>query len=249
MKSVSPSLKIMLTNEILDDLQNGYHIIQKTDGFKFGIDAVLLADFAKSVTGRVMDLCTGTGIIPLLLAAKSKATQIHGVEIQPDIADMANRSVIYNNLEDRIHIKCSDLKEAPHIYGKSIFDGVTVNPPYMKAGSGLINCADTKTISRHEIKCNLDDVIKTSSELLKPTGKMFMIHRPSRLVDVIYTMRSFGIEPKIIRFVAGAPNKTPNLVLIMGIKGAKSELKIMPTLFVRDENGEYSKEIDEIYGR
>ena len=240
---------MMELNETLDDLQNGYQIIQKTDGFRFGIDAVLLSDFAKGVSGKVMDLCTGTGIIPLLLAAKSDAQHIDAVEIQPQIADMATRSVHYNNLEDRIHIECADLKESSGIFGKSVYDAVTVNPPYMRTGSGLTNSEDSRTISRHEIKCSLEDVIKVSSELLKTRGKLFMVHRPQRLADIMYLMRKYRIEPKIMRLVAPTLGKEANLVLIMGIKNASSELKMMPTLYVYDKHGGYSKEIDEIYGR
>lgn len=240
---------MMEFNETLDDLQNGYYIIQKSDGFRFGIDAVLLSDFAKSATGRVMDLCTGTGIIPLLLLAKSKAEHIDAVEIQPEIADMAKRSVKYNSLEDKINIECIDLKDAPNHFGKSIYDTVTVNPPYMRTGSGLLNETDNKTISRHEIKCNLEDVIRVSSQLLKPHGKMFMVHRPSRLAEIFAYMREYKLEPKIMRLIAPSEGKEVNLVLICGIKCAKSDLKIMPTLFVYDTDGEYTKEIDEIYGR
>ncbi len=236
-------------NETLDDLQNGYHIIQRNDGFKFGIDAVLLADFAKGATGRGIDLCTGTGIIPILLAAKSKLARIDAVEIQEEIADMAKRSVSYNKLDSLIHIKCGDLNDAVSVYGKAVFDAVTVNPPYMKAGAGLVNEGDLKLISRHEIKCTLDDVIRISSELLKPHGKLYMVHRPSRLVDIISCMRKYGIEPKVMRLVSPKAGKDSNLVLVHGIKNAKSELKVLPTLYVYDENGGYSKEIDEIYGR
>lgn len=240
---------MMDLNETLDDLQNGYKIIQKSNGFRFGIDAVLLSDFAKSVSGRVMDLCTGTGIIPLLLAAKSKAEIIDAVEIQPQIADMAFRSVELNGIGEKIHISCTDLKEASQKFGKSIYDAVTVNPPYMKSGSGLLNGANSKTISRHEVMCSLEDVIKVSSELLKTKGKLYMVHRPQRLADIMYLMRKYKIEPKLLRFVAPTCGKEPNLLLIMGIKNASSELKMLPTLFVYDENGGYSKEIDEIYGR
>lgn len=236
-------------NETLDDLQNGYHIIQKKDGFRFGIDAVLLSDFAKSATGRVIDLCTGTGIIPLLLLAKSKAEHIDAVEIQPEIADMAKRSVAYNALEEKINVVCADLNDAPEIFGKSIYDAVTVNPPYMRTGSGLLNETDTKTVSRHEIKCNLDDVVRVSSQLLKPHGKMFMVHRPSRLAEIFSTMREYKLEPKIMRLIAPCEDKEVNLVLVCGIKCAKSDLKIMPTLYVYDKDGGYTKEIDEIYGR
>ena len=235
--------------ETLDDLQNGYYIIQKNNGFRFGIDAVLLSDFAKSATGKVIDLCTGTGIIPLLLSAKSKAEHIDAVEIQEEIAEMAKRSVAYNLLENKIDIKCADLKDAEKIYGKSVYDVVTVNPPYMRTGSGLLNETDGKTISRHEIKCTLEDVIKTSQALLKPHGKLFMVHRPSRLADIFSLMRKYKLEPKIMLLIATQEVKEPNMVLICGIKSAKSDLKIIPTLFVYDNEGRYTKEIDEIYGR
>ena len=235
--------------ETLEDLQNGYYIIQKNNGFRFGIDAVLLSDFAKSATGKVIDLCTGTGIIPLLLSAKSKAEHIDAVEIQEEIAEMAKRSVAYNLLENKIDIKCADLKDAEKIYGKSVYDVVTVNPPYMRTGSGLLNETDGKTISRHEIKCTLEDVIKTSQALLKPHGKLFMVHRPSRLADIFSLMRKYKLEPKIMRLIAPQEGKEPNMVLICGIKSAKSDLKIIPTLFVYDNEGRYTKEIDEIYGR
>ncbi|MGN0164161.1 MAG: tRNA1(Val) (adenine(37)-N6)-methyltransferase [Candidatus Ornithomonoglobus sp.] len=239
----------MASDEILDDLQNGYYIWQRNDGFKFGIDAVLLSDFAKACTGRVMDLCAGTGIIPLLLAAKSKAREICAVEIQREIADMARRSVEYNGLNDKIHIECADLKNAPELFGRGSFNCVTVNPPYMKAGSGLVNDGDMKTISRHEVRCTLDDVIRVSSELLTPLGKLFMVHRPSRLADIFCCMREYKIEPKLIRFVAPRVGKEPNLVLVHGIKNAKRDLKLLPQLIVYNDDGSYSKEIDEIYGR
>lgn len=239
----------MRDNEIIDDLQNGYYIIQRNDGFKFGIDAVLLADFAKCSAKKAIDLCTGTGIIPILLAAKTNISHIDAVEIQPEFADMADRSVKYNKLEDRIFIHECDLKNAPKKFGKSSYDLVTVNPPYMKTGSGKLNEGDSKTIARHEVLCNLEDVIRVSSELLIPQGKFFMVHRPLRLVDIFHYMRKYRIEPKKIRFVAPKPGKEPNLVLIYGLKSGNPELKTMPTLYVYDNDGNYSKEIDEIYGR
>ena len=239
----------MELNETLDDLNNGYYIIQKNNAFRFGIDAVLLSDFAKSVTGKVIDLCTGTGIVPLLLEKKSTAEIIEAIEIQPEIADMAQRSVSFNSLDKKINIRCADLKDAPDMYGKCTFDAVTVNPPYMRTGSGILNEADTKTISRHEIKCTLEDVIRVSASLLKQHGKLYMVHRPSRLADIFYLMRQYKLEPKIMRMVAPCKGKDPNLVLICAIKSAKSDLKTMPTLYVYDENGNYTKEIDVIYGR
>lgn len=239
----------MELKETLDDLNNGYYIIQKNNAFRFGIDAVLLSDFAKSVTGKVIDLCTGTGIVPLLLEKKSTAEIIEAIEIQPEIADMAQRSVSFNSLDKKINIRCADLKDAPDIYGKCTFDAVTVNPPYMRTGSGILNETDTKTISRHEIKCTLEDVIRVSASLLKQHGKLYMVHRPSRLADIFYLMRQYKLEPKIMRMVAPCEGKDPNLVLICAIKSAKSDLKTMPTLYVYDENGNYTKEIDVIYGR
>lgn len=239
----------MAFDEVIDDLQNGYFIRQRTDGFKFGMDAVLLADFAKSVSGRVMDLCTGTGIIPILLAAKSEAEEICGVELQPEFADMARRSAAENGLEGRLSIACADLKDAPALFGRGGFDCVTVNPPYMKAGAGLTNGEDMKTIARHEVKCTLDDVLESAAALLKPLGRFYMVHRPARLADIICGMRGAGIEPKLMRLVSPAADKAPKLVLIHGVKGAKSELKLLPQLVLYNSDGSIAKEVDEIYGR
>ena len=158
----------------MDDLQNGLFIIQKKNGFKFGIDAVLLSDFAKETRSKkTLDLCTGTGIVPLLLSAKTNTPKIFGLEIQEDIAQMAQRSVEHNKLEDRISIKCGDLKTAVSIYGRDSFDKITCNPPYMKCGSGNQNDIDTKSISRHEVMCTVDDVINVSAKLLIPKGRIF----------------------------------------------------------------------------
>ena len=238
-------------DEVTDDLQlNGLSIIQKKSGFKFGIDAVLLSDFAKdSPSKATLDLCTGTGIIPLLLSAKTNTSKICGLEIQPQICEMAKRSVVLNNLCDRIEIREGDLKEAVSIYGKASFDKITCNPPYMKCGAGLTNDVNTKVISRHEVCCTLEDVIRVSSLLLEPMGKFFMVHRPSRLSEIFSTMIKYRLEPKIIRFVSPSINKAPNLVLIEGIRDAKSDLKILPELFVYDSNGSYTEEINKIYNR
>ena len=219
-------------NETLDDLENGYSLLQRRDGFRFGIDAVLLSDFAKCTVGRLIDLCTGTGIVAVLLAAKTEIPHIDAVEIQKEIADMAARSVRYNKLEERVRIRCADLKDAPDIYGKSVFDAVTVNPPYMKSGAGLVNDADIKLISRHEVCCMLEDVMRVSADLLKTRGRLFMVHRPQRLADLIYLMRVYKIEPKRMRLVAPMEGKAANLVLIEGIKNAGSELRLKPTLYV-----------------
>lgn len=241
---------MLYKDECLDDLQNGYYIIQKNNGFKFGVDAVLLADFAKDAESKnTLDLCTGTAIVPLLLAKRTTTENICGLEIQEDISHMAKRSVEYNGLSGRIHITRGDLKDAEMIYGRGSFDKITCNPPYMKSGAGLINAADTKTISRHEVLCSLDDVIRVSSRLLISKSRFFMVHRPSRLADIICTMRRYSLEPKRIRFVHPTPNKAANLILIEGMKDGGSELKMLPPLYVHNEDGTYTSEIDKIYGR
>lgn len=237
-------------DEMIDDLQNGYYIIQKKSCFKFGLDAVLLSDFAKNFKSRrTMDLCTGTGIVPILLCSKTKTPDICALELQEGIADMAVRSMQYNNLEQRVHVTCGDLKDATKIYGKSSFQAVTCNPPYMKSGTALLNEKDNKIISRHEVMCTLDDVIKTSSELLIPKGHLFMVHRPSRLVDIMCTMRKYRIEPKYIRFVHSMPYKASNLILIEGVLTGGTELKMMSPLYIHNTDGTYTEEIRNIYER
>ena len=224
--------------------------MQKKDGFKFGIDAVLLADFAKNTKShRTLDLCTGTGIVPVLLSAKTSTPRIDALEIQNEICDMAQRTIICNNLEDRIHITEGDLKDAAAIYGKAVFDKITVNPPYMKCGTGIVNDTDTKTISRHEVKCTLEDVISVSAQLLKPKGRLYMVHRAVRIADVLCLMRKYKIEPKLLRMVHPSPYKAANLMLIEGMRDAAEDLKILEPLYVYDDNGKYSADINEIYGR
>lgn len=241
----------ILGDETLDDLQiGGLYIIQKKSGFRFGVDAVLLSDFAKnSRSDKTLDLCTGNAIVPLLLSAKTETPKICGLEIQADIADMAKRSVDLNNLNKRVEITEGDLINAAEIYGKGSFDKITCNPPYMKRGSGLLNTADTKVIARHEVLCTLEDVIRVSAELLIPSGRFYMVHRPSRMADIFCLMREYRLEPKEMRLVAPSRSKAPNLLLISGMKGASQELKCLPTIYVYNEDGEYSNEIDRIYGR
>lgn len=238
-------------DECADDLQlGGLFILQKKDGFKFGIDAVLLSDFAKDARSeRTLDLCTGTGIVPILLSAKTSTADICGLEIQPDICDMAKRSVEMNNLSKRVHITEGDLKNACEIYGKGSFDKITCNPPYMECGKGLVNETDTLSWSRHEIKCTLEDVICVSARLLKPRGRFFMVHRPSRLADIICLMRQYKIEPKKLRFVHPTAEKAANLILVEGARGGGRELKMLPPLYVYRSDGTYTDEINRIYNR
>ena len=237
-------------DECLDDLQNGLFIIQKQNGFKFGIDAVLLSDFAKDTRSRnTLDLCTGTGIVPLLLSVKTDTPRICGLEIQSEIAQMAKRSVEYNKIGKRVEIVEGDLKNSVEIYGRCSFDKITCNPPYMKKGTAVRNEIDTKSISRHEVMCTLDDIMRVSRELLVSKGRFFMIHRPSRLADILCAMRKYRVEPKRIRFIHPEVNKAPNLVLVEGMKDGGEELKFLPPLYVYNEDGTYTEEIDIIYGR
>lgn len=242
--------ELLLQNETIDDLQNGYRIIQKIDAFRFGVDAVLLADFANiRHEHSVIDLGTGTGIIPILIYARKRPSEITAVEIQQDMADMAERSMKLNGLENNIKVLCMDLKDTPAVLGKAGYDCVITNPPYVKKECGINNPSESKAIARFEIMCSLEEVLKTAKELLKPGGKLFMIHRTDRLVDVIYEMRNTGIEPKRIRFVHPSVGKRPNLLLIEGARGGNKELRFMEPLYIYDEKGEYSEEINRIYGR
>lgn len=238
-------------NERVDDLQyKGLKLIQKKDGFCFGVDAVLLANFADVKRGaEVIDLGTGTGIIPVLIAGKTEARHITGLEIQEEMAEMASRSVSMNGLEERVKIVCGDIRNHSRLFGSSTFDVVVTNPPYMNQGGGLINLSDTKAIARHEILCTLEDVISAASKLLKPGGQMAMVHRPERLVDILCLMRNYKIEPKYIRFVHPSPYKKANLLLIKGSKGGRPQLKMMDPLYIYDEKGNYSEEINRIYCR
>lgn len=241
----------ILENERLDDLQyKGLKLIQKRDGFRFGIDAVLLSYFVQvPKNSTVIDLGTGTGIIAILLAAKKEPARVVGLEIQSQIAEMAERSVMLNGLGNKVEIVCGDIKDAVNLFGAASFDAAVTNPPYMEKGGGLLNQSDAKAISRHELLCTLGDVISSAAGLLKPGGKFFMVHRPHRLADIIYQMRNFGIEPKQLRLVYPSPGRKPNLVLIGGAKNGNPELRVLEPLFVYDNQGNYTGEIDEIYGR
>ncbi len=234
-----------------DDLQyKGLRIIQDTRSFCFGVDAVLLANFATVRKGdTVLDMGTGTGVIPLLIAGKTEAAKIIGLEIQPHLAEIAGRSVALNNLEDRVSIIEGDLQDGVSLFGASVFDVITCNPPYTQPKGGLINPNDSKAISRHEIKCTLEDVIRIASKLLKVGGKLAMVHRPERLVDIIWLMRYYKLEPKRLRFVHPSPGKKPNLILIEGVRGGNPQLNMLEPLYVYNDKGEYSEEINTIYCR
>jgi len=242
--------ELVFKDETVDDLQNGYSIIQKSNSFRYGVDSVLLADFADiKQRHSVIDLGTGTGVIPILIYSRKKPTEITAVEIQKDMADMAERSIKLNGLEKSIKVLSMDLRDTPKILGKAGYDCVVTNPPYVKKECGINNPSETKAIARFEIMCSLEEVLMTARELLKPGGKLFMVHRTDRLADIIYEMRNNGIEPKRIRFVHPSIGKRPNLLLIEGARGGKKELKFMDPLYIHDSNGEYTEEIHRIYGR
>lgn len=235
-------------NERIDLIPGtNYKIIQNKEKFSYGMDAILLSSFAKA-KGVVVDLGTGTGIIPLRTYNDKKVDIIYGVEIQKEVANMAKRSVELNKLEDKIKILHMDLKELPNSFKKASVDVITTNPPYMKAGGALLNPEENFAISRHEITCTLEDIIKVSQYLLKPLGKFYMVHRPNRLVDIMYNLRKYNIEPKYVRFVQAKINDRPNLVLIEGVKNGKPDLKFHKTLIVYNDDNTYTDEIYEIYG-
>ncbi len=237
-------------NERVDDLQrNGYGIIQRTGAFCFGMDAVLLSGFAAVRQGeQALDLGTGTGIIPILLEAKSEGRHFTGLEIQPDMADMARRSVAYNHLESKIEIVTGDIKEAGRLFDLASFDVVTSNPPYMNDAHGLKNPDLPKAIARHEILCTLEDVVRSAAILLKPGGRFYMVHRPHRLIEIISVMRQYRLEPKRMKFVHPFIDREANMVLIEGVRGGKPMVKLEAPIIVYEEPGVYTDEIYEIYG-
>lgn len=236
--------------ERLDDLQvNGYEIIQHAGKFCFGMDAVLLANFARvKKTERVLDLGTGTGIIPILLTAKTEGEAFVGLEIQEESADMARRSVVHNHLEDKIKIVTGDIKEAEQIFGPVSFDVITTNPPYMIGQHGISNASDAKTIARHETLCTLDDILRESAKLLNFRGRFYMVHRPFRLAEILSKMVAYGIEPKRLRMVHPYVDKEPSMVLIEGLRGGNSRMTVEPPLIVYKEVGVYHDELLQEYG-
>lgn len=237
-------------NERIDDLQrNHLRIIQKTDGFCFGMDAVLLSGFAAVKPGeRVLDLGTGTGIIPILLSAKTEGEHFTGLEIQEEIAGMAKRSVSMNGLEEKIEIVNGDIKEASRIFGATSFDVVTTNPPYMNDAHGLKNPTEVKAISRHEVLCTLEDVVREGAKVLKHGGRMYMVHRPHRLIEILNTMTKYRLEPKRMKLVHPFRDKEANMVLIEAVRGGGAWMKVEPPVIVYKEPGVYSEEIYDIYG-
>ena len=238
------------SDERLDDLQrNGYQIIQKKNGFCFGMDAVLLSGFARVKQGeKAIDLGTGTGIIPILLEAKYEGAHYTGLEIQDEVAEMAARSVALNHLEEKVSIVKGDIKEASRLFGAASFDVVTSNPPYMNDAHGLKNPDLPKAISRHEVLCTLDDVTREAARLLRPGGRFYMVHRPHRLIEIITALTKYKLEPKRMKMVHPFVEKDANMVLIEAVRGGKSMIKVEAPIVVYQEPGVYTQEIYDIYG-
>lgn len=240
----------LLPGERVDDLQRkGYKIIQNEEKFCFGMDAVLLSSFTMVKPGeKVLDLGTGTGIIPILLEAKTEGEHFTGLEIQAESADMARRSVEMNGLSGKIDIVEGDIKEASKIFGKNTMNVVTVNPPYMNDLHGIKNPELPKAIARHEVLCTLEDVVREGAAVLKQNGRMYMVHRPHRLVEIITMMVKYKLEPKRMRLVHPYKDKEANMVLIEALKGGKSMIKVEEPLIVYKDVNVYTAELLELYG-
>ena len=237
--------KFLKENERIDDLEfKNLKIIQNKKEFCFGIDSVLLADFAKEIKkgSKIIDFGTGTGILPILLSGKTENTEMIGIEIQEKMADMAKRSVKLNNLEDRIKVLNEDIKNLNKTFEKNSFDVVITNPPYKENNSGII-------IARHEVKCKLEDIVIMAKYMLKEDGCLYMVHRPERIVDICELLRKYKLEPKKIKFVYPKRDEKPNLILIKAVKNAGKFLKFEKPLIVHGEDGKYSKEILKIYNK
>lgn len=236
-------------NERVDNLQNGYYVIQDPEKFCFGMDAVLLSGFAKvKKEETALDLGTGTGIIPILLKAKTNGKHFTGLEIQEECAEMAGRSVAYNHIEDDVTIVQGDIKEAAEIFGAASFHVVTSNPPYMIGQHGLTNPHMPKAIARHEVLCTLEDVVSQASKLLKDRGRFYMVHRPFRLAEIMNVLTKYHLEPKRMQLVYPYIDREPNMVLIEALKGGNSRITVEPPLIVYEKPGVYTKNILEIYG-
>ena len=243
---MSPELK---QGEHLDDLQNGFFIIQGQKSFRYGIDAVLLSGYAKVKPGeKVLDLGTGTGILPILLAAKTPGRSFTGLEIQKESADMARRSVALNHLNDRLSIVQGDIREAVSIFGAASFDVAVSNPPYMIGRHGLTNPDPAVAIARHEILCSFRDIAEQTSRILTDRGRFYLIHRPFRLAEIMCTLKEYRLEPKRMRLVYPFADKEPNMVLLEACKNGNPRIRVEKPLIVYERPGVYTREIREIYG-
>src|SRR5699024_10077456 len=223
-------------------------IIQSPTVFSFSLDALLLAHFVHVPIkkGDILDLCSGNGVIPLLLSRRTNA-QITGVEIQERLANMAERSVSYNELSTQIEIIHGDLKDMQHVFGHSRFDVITCNPPYFNTpAESEHNKNDYLTIARHEVLCTLEDVVKACKLHVRPGGKVAIVHRPGRLVDLLTLFRMYNIEPKSLQFVHPKEGRDANMILIEGVRDGKADLKVLPPIYIYNEDDTYTERAKEI---
>ena len=236
--------------ERIDDLQrNGYGIIQNPKKFCFGMDAVLLSGFAREAAGdRLLDLGTGTGIIPILMEAKTKIPHLIGLEIQPESADMARRSVALNGLEEKISIVEGDIKEADRIFEAASFDCITSNPPYMIGQHGMTGDNEAKMIARHEVLVTFEEIAAVTEKLLRPGGHFYLVHRPFRLAEIMTTLSAHHLEPKRMQLVYPFVDKEPNMVLLEAVRGGNPRMTVEKPLIVYQEPGVYMPESLEVYG-
>ena len=235
--------------ERLDDLErNNLKIIQNPNKFCFGLDAVLLTSYIKVRKGELMmDLCSGNGIIPLLMSAKSEGQHFTGIELQSECADLARRSIEGNGLTERIDMVCGDIKEVTALFKAGSYNVVTANPPYMIGGHGIANPESAKSIARHEVACTLDDVTRAAAYLLPPGGRFYMVHRPFRLPEIITSLKEYKLEPKRMQLVYPYIDKEPNMVLLEAVKGGNPRMTVERPLIVYSEPGVYSTEVDDLY--
>ena len=242
-------MTLLKQNERIDDLQRkGYRLIQNRKQFCFGIDAVLLSWFAKAWPGeRVIDLCSGSGVIPILMEARYGEGTYVGLELNGEVCEMASRSVEMNGLAGRIRMVNGDVRTAAAFFGKESFDAVTVNPPYMPKGKGLVNPDPALAAAKHEVFCTLEDVIREAAALLKVGGRFYMVHRPARLKGILEQMDVCGLSPETLTFVHSSAGKDAVLLLVSGVRGRKALMKITAPLFVYNEDGSYTAEVRRIY--
>jgi tRNA1Val (adenine37-N6)-methyltransferase len=231
-----------------EDLLHGkLKIIQKIEGYRFSVDPLLLTNFVQINEGEsVIDLGTGSAVMPLILSERSKAKKIVGLEIQKEMIDMAGRSIKLNRLNKKIEIVECDIRKVKDKYATETFDVVISNPPYIPVKNGKINPQEEKAIARHEIMANLEDVVLAAKHLLIPNGNLFLVYPANRAVDLLQTLRTNGLEPKQIKFVHSNDNSAAKLTLVKAVKNGNPELKVLKPLYIYTLEGDYTDEASAI---